>query len=92
MTQVQIGQQLGISQMHVSRLLAHALGYLRPRLLGLPQREPGTARTAAPGPDLTRAAASRRRAPGVSPASLPGRTEYETARRGRWHRLKWIRC
>jgi RNA polymerase sigma-B factor len=34
MTQAQIGQQLGISQMHVCRLLAHALGYLRPRLLG----------------------------------------------------------
>ena len=34
MTQAQIGQQLGISQMHVGRLLAHALGYLRPRLLG----------------------------------------------------------
>jgi RNA polymerase sigma-B factor len=37
MTQVQIGHQLGISQMHVSRLLAHALGYLRLRLLGLPE-------------------------------------------------------
>jgi RNA polymerase sigma-B factor len=35
MTQAQVGQQLGLSQMHVSRLLAHALGYLRPRLLGL---------------------------------------------------------
>ena len=35
MTQDQIGQQLGISQMHVSRLISHALGYLRPRLLGL---------------------------------------------------------
>jgi|ERR1022692_845532 RNA polymerase sigma-B factor len=35
LTQAQIGQQLGISQMHVSRLLAHALGYLRHRLLGL---------------------------------------------------------
>ena len=34
MTQVEIGQQLGISQGHVSRLIAHALGYLRPRLLG----------------------------------------------------------
>ncbi|HEX9552705.1 MAG TPA: hypothetical protein VF983_05820 [Streptosporangiaceae bacterium] len=34
MTQAQIGQQLGISQMHVGRLLAHPLGYLRPRLLG----------------------------------------------------------
>jgi DNA-directed RNA polymerase specialized sigma subunit len=39
MTQVQIGHQLGISQTQVSRLLAHALGYLRPRLLGLPGRE-----------------------------------------------------
>jgi RNA polymerase sigma-B factor len=35
MTQGQIGQQLGISQIQVSRLLGRALGYLRPRLLGL---------------------------------------------------------
>jgi RNA polymerase sigma-B factor len=35
MTQDQIGRKLGISQMQVSRLLSHALGYLRPRLLGL---------------------------------------------------------
>jgi RNA polymerase sigma-B factor len=35
MTQTQIGQRLGISQMQVSRLLSHAFGYLRPRLLGL---------------------------------------------------------
>jgi RNA polymerase sigma-B factor len=41
MTQDQIGRQLGISQMQVSRLLSHALGYLRPRLLGL---EEATAR------------------------------------------------
>jgi RNA polymerase sigma-B factor len=34
MTQAEIGEQLGISQMHVSRLLAHALGHLRQRLLG----------------------------------------------------------
>jgi RNA polymerase sigma-B factor len=33
MTQTEIGQQLRISQMHVSRLRAHALGYLRSRLL-----------------------------------------------------------
>jgi RNA polymerase sigma-B factor len=33
MTQAEIGQQLGISQMHVSRLLAHALRHLRQRLL-----------------------------------------------------------
>jgi RNA polymerase sigma-B factor len=35
MTQVQIGQRLHISQMHVSRLRARALGHLRARLLGL---------------------------------------------------------
>jgi RNA polymerase sigma-B factor len=32
MTQSEIGQRLGISQMHVSRLLAEALSYLRQRL------------------------------------------------------------
>jgi RNA polymerase sigma-B factor len=42
MTQAQIGQQLGISQMQVSRLLARALGYLRPRLFGQPEYVPGT--------------------------------------------------
>jgi len=39
MTQAQIGQLLGISQMHVSRLSTHALGYLRQRVLG-PQERP----------------------------------------------------
>jgi RNA polymerase sigma-B factor len=34
MTQDQIGQHLGISQMHVSRLLTHALTYLRERITG----------------------------------------------------------
>jgi RNA polymerase sigma-B factor len=34
LTQAEIGERLGISQMHVSRLLARALGYLRDRLLG----------------------------------------------------------
>jgi RNA polymerase sigma-B factor len=34
MTQAEIGEQLGISQMHVSRLLARALRYLRDCLLG----------------------------------------------------------
>jgi len=42
MTQAEIGQQLGISQMHVSRLLAHALGYLRQRLLGLQETAPAS--------------------------------------------------
>jgi RNA polymerase sigma-B factor len=34
MTQAEIGSKLGISQMHVSRLIAHALTYLRGRILG----------------------------------------------------------
>ncbi len=46
MTQAQIGRQLGISQMHVSRLLARALDYLRPRLFGEPEHEAD----AVPGP------------------------------------------
>jgi RNA polymerase sigma-B factor len=33
LTQTEIGDRLGISQMHVSRLLARALAYLRSRLL-----------------------------------------------------------
>jgi RNA polymerase sigma-B factor len=33
MTQSEIGDELGISQMHVSRLLAHALSFLRDRML-----------------------------------------------------------
>jgi RNA polymerase sigma-B factor len=33
LTQTEIGERLGISQMHVSRLLARALGYLKSRLL-----------------------------------------------------------
>jgi DNA-directed RNA polymerase specialized sigma subunit len=35
MTQAQIGQRLRMSQMQVSRLRSHALGYLRSRLLDL---------------------------------------------------------
>ena len=38
MTQDQIGQRLGISQMQVSRLIGHALRFLRPRLLGFDER------------------------------------------------------
>jgi RNA polymerase sigma-B factor len=39
MTQTEIGDELGISQMHVSRLLAHALTYLRERMLGTTERD-----------------------------------------------------
>jgi RNA polymerase sigma-B factor len=35
MTQAQIGQELGMSQMHVSRLLGHALAYLREQVTGI---------------------------------------------------------
>ena len=70
MTQAQVGQQLGISQMHVSRLLAHALGYLRPRLLGLPEHASGVVAGAAPGMNLTAAPAQPRRARDAS-ASIP---------------------
>jgi RNA polymerase sigma-B factor len=34
MTQAQIGRELGISQMHVSRLLDRALAYLRDKVVG----------------------------------------------------------
>jgi RNA polymerase sigma-B factor len=39
LTQDQIGQRLGISQMHVSRLLAHALAHLRAKLTGEPPEQ-----------------------------------------------------
>ena len=71
MTQAQTGQQLRISQMRVSRLLARALGYLRPRQPGPPERASGAALAEAPGKDLTGAAADRRGAPGIAAARLP---------------------
>ena len=54
MTQAQIGVRLSISQMHVSRLRAHALGHLRARLLGpeprqVPGRAPGRVRPSSLG-------------------------------------------
>jgi RNA polymerase sigma-B factor len=50
MTQTQIGQQLRISQMHVSRLRTHALGYLRSRLLDLEGTRASAGPTVAPQP------------------------------------------
>jgi RNA polymerase sigma-B factor len=43
MTQADIGQALGISQMHVSRLLARALDYLRERVVAQPGPKSRTA-------------------------------------------------
>jgi RNA polymerase sigma-B factor len=40
MTQDQIGAELGISQMHVSRLLSHALAYLRDKITDIDRPEP----------------------------------------------------
>ena len=57
MTQTQIGQQLGISQMQVSRLLARALSYLRPRLFGQPEYAPANGPSAPVQPDLQARAA-----------------------------------
>jgi RNA polymerase sigma-B factor len=47
MTQTEIGRRLQISQMHVSRLRAHALGHLRSRLLDLEDVPARPARTTA---------------------------------------------
>jgi RNA polymerase sigma-B factor len=50
LSQAQIGQRLHISQMHVSRLRAHALGHLRAQLLDPePRPVPGSARPRLPG-------------------------------------------
>jgi RNA polymerase sigma-B factor len=43
LTQDQIGQRLDISQMHVSRLLAHALAHLRDKLTGEPAEQDDSA-------------------------------------------------
>jgi RNA polymerase sigma-B factor len=43
LTQDQIGQRLGMSQMHVSRLLAHALAHLRDKLTREPKEQDDTA-------------------------------------------------
>jgi hypothetical protein len=57
MSQAQIGQQLRISQMHVSRLRARALGHLRSRLLDPePHVSPGQPGRSAPAA-VTRAGA-----------------------------------
>jgi Sigma-70, region 4 len=58
MTQTQFAQRLSISQMHVSRLRAHALGHLRARLLGPePYVVPGPARRQHPASRMTMTAA-----------------------------------
>jgi RNA polymerase sigma-B factor len=56
MNQSQIGEELGISQMHVSRLLRHALGYLREKLTESdrqPPPSPGAARSGEDNPSFS---------------------------------------
>ena len=67
MTQSQIGQQVGISQMQVSRLLARALGYLRPRIIGQPEYVTGALGDLVPRTDLNGAASHPRRGVAVRP-------------------------
>jgi len=76
MTQAQIGQQLGISQMHVSRLSAHALGYLRQCLFG-PRERPAGAGPAAARPVNARAS------PWREEPVTPDRHRASTARTAR---------
>jgi len=61
LTQTEIGQRLGISQMHVSRLLARALAYLRGKLTS------DDADTPTPGPAADPAAEPQ--LPGTRPAA-----------------------
>jgi RNA polymerase sigma-B factor len=77
MTQAQIGQQLGISQMQVSRLLAHALSYLRPRLFGQPEYVTGAV---PPLIGITGAASRPRRAGRAAVANAPSGPEPDDPR------------
>jgi RNA polymerase sigma-B factor len=54
MTQTQIGHRLRISQTHVSRLIAHALGHLRSRLLDLKEHPVADGNPAAAPPAAQR--------------------------------------
>jgi RNA polymerase sigma-B factor len=44
MSQAQIGREMGISQMHVSRLLSRALAYLREQITGISEPRPALGR------------------------------------------------
>ncbi len=70
MTQTQIGQQLGISQVQISRLLARALSYLRPRLFGEPEYAASNG-PSAPAQDPRQARAADDGRPGRSSCREP---------------------
>ena len=74
MTQTQIAAQLGISQMHVSRLLAHALGHLRSRLLDLETSAFGQPRPARQPSKKARTSGQSTAGPAGTPEPQPART------------------
>ena len=81
MTQSQIADRLGISQMHVSRLLARSLGQLRARLEHEGwRRDPGPDRPARPRPAAAVLRPSRRRR--RRPAGPGGRAHPRRGRAG----------
>jgi RNA polymerase sigma-B factor len=85
MTQAQIGQQLGISQMQVCRLLARALSYLRPRLFGQAEYVSGAVSprigltTAAPRPRRAGRGAAANGPSAPEPDDLHGQSQLMTA-------------
>jgi RNA polymerase sigma-B factor len=81
MAQAQIAAQLGISQMHVSRLLAHALGHLRSRLLGLETSASGPPRPARQPGKNARTSGQSTTGPAATPEPQPARTHITRARR-----------
>ena len=94
LTQAQIGQRLGISQMHVSRLRARALARLRARLFGPePRPVPALATPAGPGPspgddhDLRPSRAQP--LPGRLPDGPPARLSAQSGRPSSASRAVW---
>lgn len=70
LTQAEIGERIGVSQMQVSRLIRHALARMRE---GLREDSPGASRETSPGASPeTSPGASRETSPGASPETSPG--------------------
>jgi hypothetical protein len=86
MTQSQIAAELGISQMHVSRLLARTLAQLRPGCSSRSSRQSRRENAAAPRASPARTARRRRaRAPARRPTTPgPGRGRRPTGRANSW--------
>ena len=85
MTQSQIAQRIGISQMHVSRLLAHSIGYLRDKIVNGDQRQDGA--TTRAGRSRTAPRQPQPSAQSAAAAGLSGLPPSGAAARHvpRWH-------